>query len=96
MNRIMNKTVNYKLEPSHTSFENKLPSKGSCVPILINNKADKILHQSKSNIYISPIKKNTVMCHLQHQDATRIFIIIKVSQRKRQIPYDVTYMWNLQ
>ena len=24
-----------------------------------------------------------------------IIILIEVSQRKRQIPYDITYMWNL-
>ena len=44
--------------------------------------------------YYSAIKKNEIMPFA----ATRMdleIIILSKSERERQIPYDITYMWNL-
>ena len=46
--------------------------------------------------YYSAIKKNKIMPFAATWMQLEIIILSEVkSERKRQIPYDVTYMWNL-
>ena len=44
--------------------------------------------------YYSAIKKNEIMPFAATWMDTEIIILSK-SERERQIPYDITYMWNL-
>ena len=44
--------------------------------------------------YYSAIKKNEVMPFAATWMQLEIIILSK-SERERQIPYDITYMWNL-
>ena len=45
--------------------------------------------------YYSAIKKNEIMLFAATWRQLEIIIVSEVSQRERQIPYDITYMWNL-
>ena len=46
--------------------------------------------------YYSAIKKNKIMPFAATQMQLEIIILSEVkSERERQIPYDITYMWNL-
>ena len=46
--------------------------------------------------YYSAIKKNKIMPFAATMDATRDYHTKwSKSERERQIPYDITYMWNL-
>ena len=45
--------------------------------------------------YYSPIKKNDIMPFAATWMNLEIIILSEVNQKKeRQIPYDITYMWN--
>ena len=45
--------------------------------------------------YYSAIKKNEIMPFAATWTQLEIIILNEVSQTKRPIPYDITYMWNL-
>ena len=45
--------------------------------------------------YYSPIKKNKIMPSAATQMELETLILSAVSERERQIPYDITYLWNL-
>ena len=45
--------------------------------------------------YYSAIKKNEIMTFAATWMDLEIIILNEVSQKERQIPYDITYMWNL-
>ena len=45
--------------------------------------------------YYSVIKKNKIMTFAATQMQLEILILSKVSQKERQTPYGITYMWNL-
>ena len=45
--------------------------------------------------YYSAIKKNEIMLFAATWRQLEIIIVSEVLQRERQIPYDITYMWNL-
>ena len=45
--------------------------------------------------YYSTIKKNEIMPSAATWMDLEIVILSEVSQTERQIPYDITYMWNL-
>ena len=45
--------------------------------------------------YYLAIEKNEIMPFAATWMDLEIIILSKVSQRERQIPYDITYMWNL-
>ena len=45
--------------------------------------------------YYSAIKKNEIMPFAATRIDLEIIILSEVSQKERQIPYDITYMWNL-
>ena len=45
--------------------------------------------------YYSAVKKNEIMPFSATQMDLEIIILSEVSQKKRQIPHDITYMWNL-
>ena len=45
--------------------------------------------------YYSAIKKNKIMPFAATWMNLDIIILSEVSQRERQVSYDITYMWNL-
>ena len=45
--------------------------------------------------YYSAIKRNEIMPFAATWMQLEITTLSEVSQRERQIPYDITYMWNL-
>ena len=45
--------------------------------------------------YYSAIKKNEITPFVATWVDLEITILSEVSQKERQIPYDITYMWNL-
>ena len=45
--------------------------------------------------YYSAIKKNEIILFAATWIDLEIIVLRKVSQKGRQIPYDITYMWNL-
>ena len=45
--------------------------------------------------YYSAIKKNEIMPFAATWMDLEIIILSEVSQKQRQIPHDITYMWNL-
>ena len=45
--------------------------------------------------YYSPIEKNEIMPLAATWMHLEIIILSQVSHRERQIPNDITYMWNL-
>ena len=45
--------------------------------------------------YYSAIKKNEIMPFVAPWIDLEIIILSEGSQRQRQMPYDITYMWNL-
>ena len=45
--------------------------------------------------YHSAIKKNEIMSFAATWIDLEIIILSEVNQKERQIPYDITYMWNL-
>ena len=45
--------------------------------------------------YYSAIKKNEIMPFAATWMQLEVIILSEVSQTERQIPYDITYMWNL-
>ena len=45
--------------------------------------------------YYLAIEKNEIMPFAATWMDLEIIILSKVSQRERQIPYDITYVWNL-
>ena len=45
--------------------------------------------------FYSAIKKNKIMSFAATWMELDILILSEVSQKERQIPYDITYMWNL-
>ena len=45
--------------------------------------------------YYSAIKKNKIMSFAVTWMQVKIFILSEMSEREKQIPYDITYMWLL-
>ena len=45
--------------------------------------------------YYSVIKKNEILPFAATWMPLEIIILSEVSQKERQIPYDITYIWNL-
>ena len=46
--------------------------------------------------YYSAIKRNKIMPYAATKMQLKVIILSEVkSERERQIPYDITYMWNL-
>ena len=45
--------------------------------------------------YYSVIKKNEILPFAARWMPLEIIILNEVSQKERQIPYDITYIWNL-
>ena len=45
--------------------------------------------------YYSAIEKNEIMPSAATWMDPEIIILSEVSEKERQIPYDITYMWNL-
>ena len=45
--------------------------------------------------YYSAIKKNEITSCAATWTDLEIFILNEASQKERQIPYNITYMWNL-
>ena len=45
--------------------------------------------------YYLAIKKNEIILFAATWIDLEIIVLRKVSQKGRQIPYDITYMWNL-
>ena len=45
--------------------------------------------------YYSAIKKNEIILFAATWIDLEIIVLRKVSQKGRQIPYDITYMWNV-
>ena len=45
--------------------------------------------------YYSAIKKNDIMPFAATLVELETLILIEVSERERQIPYDITYIWKL-
>ena len=45
--------------------------------------------------YYSAMKENEIMPFTAAWMDLKIIILSEVSQKERQIPYDITYIWNL-
>ena len=54
---------------------------------------DDVVHIYNGILLSHKKERNNIIC--SNMDATGVTILSEVSERERQIPYDITYLWNL-